>query len=293
MAKALVLGGATGLLGRPLTRILRERGWETETLGREDGEILDPGFLRDRLEKSSPDAVFNTVAWTQVDAAEDDPQGAMAVNRSLPDALARIISGMPGVWLGHFSTDFVFSGYHTEPFREADTPNPCNAYGKTKLAGEQAVLGILPDRACVIRTAWLFGPGRKNFVDTILNACRERDVLKVVDDQLGSPTYTCDAALWAASLAENRATGIWHAVNSGQASWCELANEAIQLIPSICRVTPIPSSEWPQKAKRPANSSLDNTKLAALLGKKPRCWHQALRDHILREYETGRRGEQP
>ncbi|MBD5552936.1 MAG: dTDP-4-dehydrorhamnose reductase [Desulfovibrio sp.] len=289
MAKALVLGGATGLLGKTLVRTLNDRGWETNTLGREEGDLLNPEFLRDRLEWYAPDVVVNTVAWTQVDAAEDDPDGAMAVNRSLPDALARIISGMPQVWLGQISTDFVFSGYHTEPFRETDTPNPCNTYGKTKLAGEQAVLSILPDRGCVIRTAWLFGPGRDNFVDKILNLSKTRDVLKVVDDQLGSPTYTVDAALWIAMLAENRATGIWHAVNSGQASWCELATEAVQLTPGLCRVLPIPSSQWPQKAKRPANSGLDNARLAEMLGKKPRCWHQALREHVLREYADARR----
>lgn len=287
MPKALVLGGASGLLGKALVSVLKRAGWETESLGRLDGDLLDPGFLKERLAASAPDAVFNTVAWTQVDDAEDQPEAAMAVNRALPDSLARILSGMPGVWLGQFSTDFVFSGYHTQPFSEANTPNPVNVYGKTKRAGEEAVLQLLPERACVIRTAWLFGPGRKNFVDTILAACQKKDRLGVVDDQTGSPTYTFDLAQWSLALAEKKATGIWHAVNSGQASWCELATEAVQLLSAPCHVTPISSSEWPQKAKRPSNSSLDNSKLAAFLGKKPRCWHQALRDYLFSEYEAG------
>lgn len=284
MPKALVSGGASGLLGKALVRELAAQQWEVECLGREDGDLLNPDFLSERLHQSRPDAVFNTVAWTQVDDAEDQPEAAMAVNRALPDSLARIISGMPDVWLGHFSTDFVFSGYHTEPFRETSTPNPINVYGKTKQAGEEAVLRLLPERSCIIRTAWLFGPGRRNFVDTILAACRRRDTVSVVDDQLGSPTYTPDLAKWSVELAKKRATGIFHAVNSGQASWCELATEAIQMVSGPCRVLPISSAEWPQKARRPSNSSLDNGKLAEFLGKKPRCWHQALRDYLFSEY---------
>lgn len=290
MGKALVLGGATGLLGRPLAAALQKNGWEVETLGREDGDLLDPEFLRSRLESCKPDIVFNTVAWTQVDDAEDHPEAAMRVNRGLPNALARIIQGMPDVWLGQISTDFVFSGYHLEPFNEEAKPNSPTVYGKTKQAGEEAVLSLLPERSCVIRTAWLFGPGRKNFVDTILAACRKNDSISVVDDQHGSPTYTLDVADWCVALANKRATGIWHAVNSGQASWCELATEAIQLMSGLCRVQPISSQEWPQKARRPNNSSLDNSKLARFLGKKPRCWGQALRDYLFSEYEPCAKG---
>lgn len=282
MPKALVLGGESGLLGQALVAELGARGWMTSTLGRADGDILNPAFLAEQIERAKPDIVFNTIAWTQVDDAEDNPDGAMRVNRALPDSLARIISAHPDIWLGHFSTDFVFSGYRSDPFDETATPNPVNVYGKTKLAGEQAILKILPDRSCIIRTAWLFGPGRKNFVDTILKAAQNQGSLKVVDDQLGSPSYTPDVAQWSVTLAEKRATGIYHAVNSGQASWCELAEESIQLVSSLCRVVPIPSSEWPQKAKRPSNSSLDNSKLAACIGKRPRCWQQALRDYIFR-----------
>lgn len=289
MAKALVLGGATGLLGQALVNELHLRGYAVDSLGRADGDLLNPGFLEEQLRKSAPDVVFNTVAWTQVDAAEDQPEAAMAVNRSLPDALARIISAMPQTWLAQFSTDFVFSGYHAEPFTETNTPNPINVYGKTKRAGEEAVLKLLPERGCVIRTAWLFGPGRKDFVDTILAACQKREKVRVVDDQIGSPTYTLDLAKWSVDLAEKRASGIWHGVNSGQASWCELATEAIQLLSGPCRVVPISSAEWPQKARRPSNSSLDNSKLAAFLGKKPRCWHQALRDYLFSEYESGQK----
>lgn len=286
MPKALVLGGATGLLGQALMAALTANGFEAMTLGRQDGDLLDPAFLQKNLDKSQADVVFNTVAWTQVDDAEDHPEDAMAVNRALPANLARLICARENTHLIHYSTDFVFSGPHQGPWKETEQPNPVTVYGLTKLAGEKAVLEILPDRACVIRTAWLFGPGRKNFVRTIINASRERDSLKVVDDQIGSPTYTPDLAEWSLELAKRRATGIWHGVNSGQASWCELATEALQLVSSSCRVAPITSAEWPQKAQRPRNSRLDNGKLAEFLGKKPKPWPKALREYLFGAYEA-------
>lgn len=293
MPKALVLGGATGLLGQALVKALAARGIETQTLGREDGDLLDPLFLREKIGQFLPDLVFNTVAWTQVDNAEDHPEEAMYVNRALPDSLARIVSGMNNCLLIHYSTDFVFSGQSQAPWKEADAPQPASVYGFSKLAGEKAVLSILPDKSCIIRTAWLFGPGRKNFVDTILAASRKNNVLKVVDDQIGSPTYTPDLANWSVALAEKRSTGIWHAVNSGRASWCELAGEAVSLASSSCRVVPITSAEWPQKAKRPEYSPLDNSKLAQILGAPPRPWQKALREYIFGEYPAMQKEPRP
>ena len=287
MARALVLGGVTGLLGQALTRVLTERGWQVETLSRTDGNLLEMSFLEDRLAGADADAVFNAVAWTQVDDAEDHAEDALLINRTLPDALARVLKALRRGHLVHFSTDFVFSGPHQHPWREDDAPNPTSVYGRTKLAGEEAVLRVLPERSCVLRTAWLFGPGRKNFVDVILAACRKRDAISVVHDQSGSPTYSLDLAQWSAELAEKGATGIWHAVNSGQASWCELACEAIALTASPCRLEPIASSQWPQKAQRPVYSVLDTGKLGEFLGKKPRPWPQALREYLFSEYMPG------
>ena len=157
---------------------------------------------------------------------------------------------------------------------------PLNVYGKTRLAGEQAVLQTLPERACVVRTGWLFGPGKRNFVDDILNACHRRDSITIVDDRTGSPTYSLDLALWSIMLAERQATGLWHAVNSGQATWCELACEAVGLAGNECRVEPIPSSQWPQKAPRPPYTVLDCGKLSEYLGMHPRPWTQALREQF-------------
>lgn len=280
MSRALVLGGATGLLGQSLMAALLRKGWDALPLGRQDGDVLDPEFLKSRIATINPDVVFNAIAWTKVDDAEDHPQEAMRLNRGLPDSLARILSVRENTRLVHFSTDFVFSGMHQGYCKEEEEPNPISVYGQTKLEGERAVAKILPARSCVIRTAWLFGPGRKNFVDTILRACKQRDQVNVVDDQFGSPTYTPDLAEWSVALAEGGATGIWHGVNSGHASWCEFASEAIHLVSGPCRIAPITSGEWPQKAKRPFNSALDNRKLAAFLGYTPRPWPKALREYL-------------
>jgi dTDP-4-dehydrorhamnose reductase len=284
MAKALVLGGATGLLGQALTRALTARDWEVSTLGRNDGNLLDVDFVQTSIARAQADVVFNTVAFTAVDDAEDHTDEACQLNRTLPDTLARAVKATSQGFLVQFSTDFIFSGSEETPKLEEDTPQPASVYGRTKLEGEKAVLAALPERSCIVRTAWLFGPGRKNFVDTILAACQRRDSINVVHDQIGSPTYTVDLAQWSIALAEKRAVGVWHAVNSGQASWCELACEAVALAGAPCRVVPIDSAEWPQKAKRPSFSVLNNSKLADFLGKKPRPWPQALRDYIFSEY---------
>ena len=284
MAKALVLGGATGLLGQALTRALKAHAWEVSTLGRSDGNVLDMNFLQTAIADAQADVVFNTVAYTAVDDAEDHADEACQLNRTLPDSLARLLHAAGKGFLVQFSTDFIFSGAGDVPKKEDDGPHPVCVYARTKLEGEKAVLAALPDRSCIIRTAWLFGPGRKNFVDTILAACQRRDSISVVHDQIGSPTYTVDLAQWSVALAEKQAVGVWHAVNSGQASWCDLACEAISLAGGPCRVAPIDSSEWPQKAKRPSFSVLDNSKLAAFLGKKPRPWPQALRDYIFSDF---------
>lgn len=292
MAKALVLGGATGLVGQALTRALAAAGWETRIFSRTDGNLLDLDFLRALLEETAADVVFNALGWTRVDAAEEHPEEALLANRTLPDAIARSLAALGHGHLMHFSTDFVFSGQHDGPWRETDAPNPISIYGRTKLAGEEAVLKALPDRSCIVRTAWLFGPGRSNFVDVILKACSQKEAVSVVHDQIGSPTYTLDLAKWCEKLAQVRATGIWNAVNSGVASWCELASEAIALTSAPCRVEPIPASAWPQAAQRPANSTLDNSKLAEFLGEKPRPWPRALREYLFREYPPAERGNE-
>lgn len=286
-AVALVLGGATGMLGQALTQAARARGWIVHTLGREDGPLTSPDWLETRMAELNPRYVFNAVAYTAVDDAEDHADEAYAVNKSFPDLLGRIVRGS-SAHLIHYGTDFVFNGKKHTPYTEEDATEPLSVYGASKLAGEQSLLAAAPDNACVLRTAWLFGPGRKNFVSTILRLAASSPHLTVVHDQVGSPTFTADLAAMSLALAEIRATGVVHAANGGQASWCELACEAVSLANANAQVQPIASEQWPQKARRPAYSVLDTSRLTHLTGMTPRPWPQALREYIFQSFAAGR-----
>ena len=176
----------------------------------------------------------------------------------------------------HFSTDFVFDGHSNRSYVEDDKPNPESVYGTTKLAGEKILLNLIPEQVTICRTAWLFGPHRKNFIATICQVARKSGKLKVVADQIGSPTYTKDLAEYSIQLAAEKKTGIWHTVNSDQASWYDLASFAIKAANIECEITPITSADWPQKAKRPPFSVLNTAKLADFLGQKVRPWQEAV-----------------
>lgn len=275
---ALILGGR-GLLGQSLRGELLARGYEVRTLEREDLSLSNPEILTARISELAPDVIFNTVAWTQVDDAETKPEEAMCVNRCLPSVLGRMVRNN-SVRLVHFSTDFVFNGEKGEPYTEEDPTDPQCVYGRTKLAGEQALLELNLPNCVIVRTAWLFGPGKKNFVSTMLTLSETRERLTVVHDQVGSPTYTPDLAEAAVNLAECGASGVVHVVNGGNASWCELAAEAVRLANRSTVVSAISSAEWPQAAKRPAFSALNTARYTQLTGKTLRPWVQALREYV-------------
>ncbi len=290
--KALVLGGATGLLGQAIVKALREneKEWEVHCLGRENGDLFTPPFLQVQIEDIQPDIIFNTIAYTQVDLAEDEKQQAYKVNRDFPKMIGEIIQDM-NVKLVHYSTDFVFDGTKHTPYTEEDVPNPISVYGSSKLAGEEALKELKLKQCLIIRTSWLFGPGRKNFISTIIEKAQNNIPLNVIHDQLGSPTYTAGLAHNTLALLEKNATGVFHLSNSGLASWFEFANEAVHIAGYHTDVTPIMSSEYPQKAKRPAYSVLSNEKFCSLVGVSPRTWSHSLRnylfDHLAFDYALG------
>lgn len=282
--KALVLGGNTGLLGQALIQKLQHQKWITKSLGREDGDILQPKFLSEFIEGYLPDVIFNTIAWTQVDLAETYKEDAITLNRTLPSLLGTIIKGT-SIYLIQFSTDFVFDGSASSPYTEEDTPHPLSVYGSSKLAGEQALLQLGLEHYCIIRTSWLFGPGRKNFVKTILDLAQTKDSLQIVHDQIGSPTYTPDLAEAAIRLLQAGGKGIYHIANSGQASWCELAAESVRQANLPCSVQGILTSEWGKNvAQRPSYSVLDCTHYQKTTGNSLRPWPQALREYIFRYF---------
>jgi dTDP-4-dehydrorhamnose reductase len=229
------------------------------------------------------DGVLNAGAWTAVDAAEDDEGGALRANAEAVGVLARACKE-GGARLVTVGTDAVFDGGSERPYREDDAPNPISAYGRTKLAGEQAALADHPRGALVVRTQWLYGPRGKHFPRTIVAAARARGALRVVDDQVGAPTSTLELApaLWDALGSD--VTGVLHAACEGSCSWhgftvAILAACGLGDVP----VEPCRADEYPRPARLPAYSVLDSARLAAVRGRALRPWREALALYLERE----------
>jgi len=284
--RVAVLGGRTGLLGVPLAKSFAKAGFEVAPVGRADFDVADPSAMGSFLDEFRPGWLVNGVAYTAVDKAEDEPAEAARLNRTLPAMLGRLCADR-GAGLFHFSTDFVFDGKKNTPYVEDDPTGPASVYGQTKLDGEKALLALKLPRLIIARVAWLFGPGKKNFVRTMLNMAKERSELRVVHDQIGSPSYTPDLASYAVELVKADASGLFHVANAGRASWCQLASEAVTVAGYDCQVIPIATAEYPTKAARPAYSVLDASKFTRATGVSPRPWMQALREYVFAEMESG------
>jgi dTDP-4-dehydrorhamnose reductase len=271
--------GAAGQLGTRAVDLLRTLDVEVTAPRRAELDITDADAVREAVSTVRPDVVLNAAAYTAVDAAEDDENTADAVNHrgaaNLAAALAEARTGR----LIHVSTDYVFAGDATEPY-DVDAPvAPTGAYGRTKLAGERAVLSTLPDRTHVVRTAWVYGGPGPNFVDTMLRLERERDTVDVVADQIGSPTYALDlaAALLDLGRRDDVPAGVLHFANAGRASWFELAREVFRLAGADpARVRPTDTASFPRPAKRPAWSVLSTRAWEAAGLPAPRDWKVAL-----------------
>lgn len=276
---ALILGGKRGLLGQALDHCFSTRGWTTTAQGGGDIDIFDQQALAGLIDQVEPDVVFNTIAYTRVDQAEDHAEEADRLNRRFPLMLARVLKTR-GIPLVTYSTDFVFDGRKQKPYQVSDNPNPLCVYGKSKLAGERALQDSGLDKLMIIRTSWLFGPWKQNFVHTMVELAKTKKTISVVHDQVGSPTYTLDLARYTGKLVNEGVTGVVHLCNSGQASWCELASEALSASGSNCKVQAIDSSQYPQKAKRPPYSVLDTSSFSSVCREKPRPWPLALRDYM-------------
>jgi dTDP-4-dehydrorhamnose reductase len=259
--------GAAGMLGRDLTALLTARGEEFTALTRADLDITDDAAAAAAVSAVKPDVVVNCAAWTAVDAAEENEAEALAVNGHGPANLAAACAGL-GAALVHPSTDYVFPGDASVPYAEDAAPAPAGAYGRTKLAGEQAVLATLPNASYVVRTAWLYGAHGKNFVKTMLRLARGDVAPGVVADQYGQPTWTADVAAKIYELVGSAApAGIYHATSSGQTTWFGFAEEIFRLHHDLetqdrdaerTQLTPRPltTAEYPTPARRPAYSVL-------------------------------------
>jgi dTDP-4-dehydrorhamnose reductase len=287
----ILVTGALGQVGWELQRSLANLGTIT-AVDLADLDLTDAAAVRAFIADQRPDVLVNPAAYTAVDKAEAQPDLAMAVNGVAPGVMAQEMARVGGLMI-HYSTDYVFDGTKTTPWVETDPPNPLSAYGRTKLAGEQAVQAA-GGAHVILRTSWVYGRRGGNFMLTMIRLAKERDELRVVADQHGAPTWcrtlaqgTADIVdrLWSDPAVRARArtlSGVYHFTNGGATTWHGFASAIVAIAPELAerrhvKVTPIATSDYPLPAQRPANSLLDNGKLAATFGIRPAPWDQALR----------------
>lgn len=259
-----VITGASGLLGRELTAfLLGQKGEKVIALDRRALDIRHRDSVDEIICETAADVVVNCAAWTAADEAEDRELDALEVNGYGVENLAGACL-KSGASLVHISTDYVFDGTAVCPYSEHTVPRPQNAYGRTKLVGERAVLSMLPGNGYVVRTAWLYGRYGPNFVRTMINLEAQRPTVEVVDDQLGQPTWARDLASQIFELHRVKApAGIYHGSSSGQTTWCGLAREVFALLGADSgRVRAITSKQRCDRAARPAYSVLGHERWA-------------------------------
>ena len=289
--RKILLTGKNGQVGWELQRTLASLG-DVVAVGHREMDLADPESIRRMIGQVRPGLIVNAAAYTAVDQAESEPDLAMAVNGAAPGIMAEEVKRLNAAII-HYSTDYVFDGGGKRPYVENDTPNPLNVYGKTKLAGERAIqaTGVPHLR---LRTSWVYGARGRNFLLTILRLARERSELKIVDDQVGAPTWSrllaevtsqmvaqffsplCRPAVSLADIG-----GIYHATPAGSTSWHGFAAKILegasrQAIAAAPKLIPIPTSEYPLPATRPRNSCLSNEKLARTFGLALPSWEESL-----------------
>lgn len=264
----ILLTGAAGQLGRELKRSLDCLG-EVIACDRRQLDLTNPAALRDAIRRLAPSAIVNAAAYTAVDRAEAEPVLAHAVNTEAPGVLAEEAKRL-GAMLIHFSTDYVFDGSKATPYTEGDATAPLSVYGRSKRDGERAIASS-GARHLILRTSWVFGLHGANFMKTMLRMGRERDVLRVVDDQIGAPTWTRHLADVSANILcrSESPQGIYHLAAAGDTSWHGFAEtifeEALQqgILDKKPTVHRIPSADYPLPAPRPKNSRLDCSRFTA------------------------------
>ncbi len=269
MTRALVLGG-TGMLGRAVAAEGRRRGASVLALSRAQGDLADATGLLGWADRFTPEVVINCAAFTRVDDCETERAQAMKTNG---EDVAHVTAAAErcGAHLVHVSSDYVFDGTASRPYRPEDSTGPRSAYGESKLLGEARALAY--PHTAVVRASWLFGPGGPNFAATMVRLIRSgRTPLRVVDDQVGAPTYTPFLARGLWDLADRRATGIVHYQNREPVSWHGFARAIADIVAPDTEVVPVATSEFPRPAERPAYSVLDTTSFESLVGRRVEPW---------------------
>ena len=281
----ILIYGAAGQLGHELMRQGRNLGLDVSGSDQPQTDLTDPARLRTDFSHYHPALVINAAAYTHVDAAESEPELAMAVNKDGPAHLARLCAPKK-IPLIHISTDYVFDGTKRTPYRETDPISPLGVYGRSKAAGDTAVRNILAEHI-ILRTAWLYGSHGQNFVKTILKLARERNEIQVVSDQYGCPTCAADLAeaiLTISSKLQHRPEvkwGTYHYCGKGIISWYDLAQAIVDISgrygkAKTTRVEPIKSADYASQTKRPAYSALDCSRIAKNFGILQKPWRPSL-----------------
>ena len=279
----VLVTGATGQLGSEVATEFRRSGHEVIAPGRSELDLSLPSHVATTAMQWQADWVINCAAYTQVDKAESESesQQAFIVNRDSPEQLAQAVANYGGRML-QVSTDFIFDGMQRQPYQETDQTNPLGVYGRSKLEGELAVRRVLPE-AVVLRTAWVYGVRGHNFVKTMLRLAMAGKPLRVVDDQVGTPTWTTDIAAAIVALVAREAAGTFNYTNAGQTSWHGFASAILEegaragFAVKTAAVSPIPTTDYPTPATRPAYSVLNTEKIRPLLSGSIPDWRDSLK----------------
>ena len=272
----ILITGAYGMLGSDLREVLKNH--ELIVTGSKDLDITNEEDVIDFIDENFPDIVINAAAYTAVDDCETNYDEAYAVNAIGPKNLA-IACKKQDVPLVHISTDYVFDGSKRTPLLENDALGPQSAYGKTKLEGEKFIQEYT-DKYFILRTAWLYGIHGNNFVQTMLSLAENHDEITVVDDQIGSPTYSLDLAVSIANLLNSDKYGIYHLTNEGECSWYEFSKRIFELSDVDVKVLPVTTEEFPRPAPRPHYSVLSNQKWIKAGFPPMRKYEEALSDYL-------------
>ena len=275
----VLVTGAKGQLGHDIMDELAKRNIEGIGVDVEEMDITDAETVRRVITESKADAVIHCAAFTNVDGAEEKKELCMKINGGGTENIAKVC-GELGIKMMYISTDYVFDGQGTRPWEPDDERHPLNVYGQSKYEGELAVEELV-EKFFTVRIAWVFGVNGKNFIKTMLRIGKERGAASVVDDQIGSPTYTYDLARLLVDMIQTDKYGRYHATNEGLCSWYEFACEIFRAAGMDVKVTPVHSDEYPAaKAKRPMNSRMSKEKLTENGFKRLPSWQDALERYL-------------
>lgn len=280
----LALIGANGMLAAMVRRVAPKQ-YDLIPFDLPEFDLTAGTQVLDALHKIRPHLIINCAAYTNVDGCETNEETATRVNGLGPGCLAEAASDI-GATLVHISTDYVFDGTKNRPYTEEDAPHPQSAYGRSKLIGEQAILKSGLEKYFIVRTSWLYGPGGKNFVETIVRLAKEREELTIVDDQVGTPTYTGDLAQALFSLVRTESYGIYHFSNEGLCSWYGFSREIVSQLArkgeavEVRRILPIKTADYPLPATRPAYSVFSKEKYKQATGAAVPEWQEGLAQYF-------------